>query len=328
MRPFSLIMICVLIYSCLGKHGDNRTDESFLTEDSLKGKLTDTQGANSGDCITKGGRAGDMGLKSWCWSELQVPEWDGNENEFYLYKDQIKVSNGDRWYVKQLTIDSGKLKFNLNPITPPIGTNVDGGYNYRVEITTVPWDIKHPLGTEEWFGWNYTFEKGYVIDKVNKWVFFQVHNGVIGESPQISLTISDSTSSHAGYVAGKVMVINNGNNQDYQDTGVLPIAGQSLKIVVHVIWGTEVDGLLQVWIDDVPVYDKQVSTVYPQYPWGGNAKWGIYHPRWRNKEDVQKSLDQGITHVPTSIGSLRILTRYPDHPDYGKDAYDLVQPRI
>ena len=83
--------------------------------------------------------------------------------------------------------------------------------------------------------------------------------------------------------------------------------------------------LLQVWIDDVSVYDKQVSTVYPGSPWGGNAKWGIYHHRWRNGPDVQNSLDQGITHIETFMGPLRMITRYPGDPDYGKDSYDLVK---
>ena len=141
------------------------------------------------------------------------------------------------------------------------------------------------------------------------------------------LYISDASSSNAGDVAGKILVVNNGNKYDYNDTGITPVAGQKLNIVIHVIWADASTGLLEVWIDDVNVYNKQVSTIDPDYPWGGNAKWGIYHHEWRNGEDVQKTLDQGITHVETFLGPLRVITRYPGDPDYGKDSYELVKPR-
>ena len=203
----------------------------------------------------------------------------------------------------------------------------DGGYNYRAEIRTAPWRIKHPPGTEEWFGWSFTLGDDYKIDQMNNWLFFQVHNAVSNASPQISLSISDSKSSGSGDVAGIILVINNANNRDKTDTGITPVAGQTLNFVVHVIWADANTGLLQVWIDDVIVCNKQVKTIYPDYPWAGNAKWGIYHHRWRDGDNVQESLDQGITHVETFLGSLRVITRYPGDPDYGYDSYDLVKPR-
>jgi hypothetical protein len=273
-------------------------------------------------CITDGGKAGDTGLKTWCWAEIPVPEWD-NGDDFFLYKDQIKISNSDRWYEGQLTNVGDRLKFHLNPTTPAVGE--EDGYNYRAEIRTVPWDIQNPSGTEEWFGWSYTFGEDYIIDQINKWLFFQVHNGM-SDSPQVFLYISDASSSNADHVAGKIIVANKGNSE-YHDTGIIPVAGQTLNIVVHVIWADASTGLLQVWIDDVIVYNKQVSTVYPGEPWGGNAKWGIYSHRWRNASDVQNTLDQGITHIETFMGPLRVITRHPGDPDYGKDSYELVKPR-
>jgi hypothetical protein len=84
---------------------------------------------------------------------------------------------------------------------------------------------------------------------------------------------------------------------------------------------------LQVWINDKKVYDKQVATIYSDYPWGGNAKWGIYKWPWRNAERVQQSLDQGITHLETFMGPLRMITRKPGDVDYLKDSYSEVRPR-
>ena len=70
-----------------------------------------------------------------------------------------------------------------------------------------------------------------------------------------------------------------------------------------------------------------MPTIYSEQPWGGNAKWGIYHHNWRDGADMQKSLDQGISHLETFMGPLRVITRYPGDADYGKNSYELVKPR-
>lgn len=313
MKKEMIILVLLGMYFSCSNNSNNQQDEILEPVHS--------------DCETNGGKAGDTGLKTWCWAEIPVPLWDGDGDNFFLYKDQLKISNSDRWYENQIVNDGDRLKFHLNPTTTPVGLDPSDGYNYRAEIRTAPWDIQHPSGTEEWFGWSYTFGEDYVVDQINKWVFFQVHNGISGVSPQVYLYISDASSKNAGNVAGKVLVVNNGNNPDYLDTDIIPQPGQTLDIVVHVIWADASTGLLQVWIDDVNVYNKQVSTIYPEYPWGGNAKWGIYHPRWREGADVQNSLDQGITDVETFMGPLRIITRRPGDPDYGKDSFELVKPR-
>ena len=116
-------------------------------------------------------------------------------------------------------------------------------------------------------------------------------------------------------------------NSDYQKTGIVPHAGDNLDIVIHVIWANADSGMLKVWVNGNIVYDKQVSTVYADSQWGGNAKWGIYKWPWKNADDVQNTLDQGIDHLQTSMGSLRVITRYPGDPDYGTDSYELVKPR-
>ena len=92
--------------------------------------------------------------------------------------------------------------------------------------------------------------------------------------------------------------------------------------------GDAEDGLLQIWINDVSVYDeKKIRTVYSHAPWGGNAKWGIYKWPWMVQAKVDLSAAQGITHVETFMGPLRMITRHLGDPDYGVDSYSEVRPR-
>ena len=132
---------------------------------------------------------------------------------------------------------------------------------------------------------------------------------------------------YRGHDAGEIYVVNKGNYPDNHPTGITPKAGDKLDIVVHAVWGDSSNGLLQVWINDRRVYDKQVATIYSDHPWGGNAKWGIYKWPWANENRVQQSLDQGITHLETFMGPLRMITRKPGDPDYLKDSYSEVKPR-
>ena len=111
-----------------------------------------------------------------------------------------------------------------------------------------------------------------------------------------------------------------------RERGVVPTAGITLDIVVHVVHNLGSNGLLQIWINDNKVYDKQVGTVHEWAPWGGNAKFGIYKWPWREETGVQKSLQQGITHLETYMGTLRMITRRPGDPDYGKNSYTEVAP--
>ena len=194
----------------------------------------------------------------------------------------------------------------------------------RAEIRTAPWPIKHALGTEEWFGWSYTFGEDYIIDANSEWLFHQVHNGVGGQTPLYELMVAREGLYDA--TAGEIIVKNNANTNDRVLTGVIPAAGQTINVVVHVIWDNGSKGLLQVWIDDVMVYDKQIATVRSGWEYGGNAKWGIYKWPWADEAGVNASAIAGVTHLTTSIGTLRIITRRPGDEDYLKDSYSLVAP--
>ncbi len=273
-------------------------------------------------CITNGGRAGDTGLKVWCWGDITLPEFSDRKGVSFNDK-QLTVDS--ECYEKQVTKVGDQLKFRVDPINPEVESWCSRDYNMRAEVHTEPWDIRLPKGTEEWFGWTYTFGNDYVIDQNSEWLFFQVHPGVIGISPHTELMII-SKDQYSGHDAGEIYVVNKGNYPDNHPTGLTPKAGDKLKIVVHAVWGDASNGLLQVWINDNKVYDKKVATIYSQYPWGGNAKWGIYKWPWAKDGGVQKSLEQGVTHLETFMGPLRIITRMPGDVDYLSDSYSLVAP--
>ena len=278
------------------------------------------------NCTTNGGAADDAGLKVWCWGDITLPEYSGKKGTAFSDGELVIDSECNE---KQVTKVGNRLKFSIDPENPKVGGWCSNAYNMRAEIRTAPWKIRHKIGTEEWFGWSYTFGKGYIIDKASQWMFFQVHEGTIGSNPLISLQIINDDQ-FKGHSAGEIYVVNCANNpgpNEYVATNIVPQANQTIDIIVHVIWGEDSTGLLQVWIDDKTIYNRQTRTVFASNPVGGNAKWGIYKWPWRRKESVQASKALGITNFETFMGPLRVITRKPQDPDYGKNSYATVAPR-
>ena len=298
------------------------TDDAGL-QDTATLTITVTQeSVGQIPCNVGGGKADDTGEKVWCWSDISLPNYSGSKG--------VSFSNGElvidsECYEKQVTKSGNQLKFRVNPTNPNVGSWCSRDFNMRAEIRTAPWNVKNPTGTEEWYGWSYTFGNDYEIDSNNQWLFWQVHHGVVGESPQTELMVIKDGQFN-GHSAGEIYVVNNTTSTTYNPTGITPRAGQKLDIVVHVVWGNGSSGLLQVWINGQSVYDKQVATIYSSSPWGGNAKWGIYKWPWAEQSGVQASQQQGITHLETFMGNLRIITRRPGDADYLKDSYSTVAP--
>lgn len=296
-------------------------DEGLRDTKNLVITVNEAQTGNI-ECGSGGGQAGESGEKVWCWENHAIPDYK-NSKGVTFGNGQLRVDS--ECYEKQVTITGNQLKFRIEPSRPITNTNCSRDFNMRAEVRTSPWDVRHGQGTEEWFGWSYTFGNDYVIDKKNQWKFFQVHNGIVDTSPQIGLEVINEDQFN-GHGAGEIYVTNSTTAQNYTPTAITPVAGQTIDIVVHVIWGDNSNGLLQVWIDGNKVYDRQISTVYSNQPWAGNAKWGIYKWPWSNSQGVQSSLEQGINHLETSMGSLRMITRKPGESDYGTDSYQRVAP--
>lgn len=300
------------------------SDSESTTSESDPLDSDDSDQEENQECITNGGLAGDTGLKTWCWEDIELPDYIGSKGVSFSNKELVIDSE---CYEQQVTKSGNRIRFRVNPLGPEVGNWCDNNFNMRAEIRTAPWQVRNPLGTEEWFGWSYQFGDSYEVDQNNQWKFFQVYPGPVGLGPQISLEVIHKDQFN-GHTAGEIYVVNKAGegSTKYSSTGITPKAGETLDIVVHVIWEYASKGLLQVWINDEVVYDEQIATVTDDSPWGGNAKWGIYKWPWKEGERVQKSLDQGIEYLETYLGPIRLITRKPGDPDYGKDSYSTVRP--
>ena len=299
-------------------------NQSIKPIEEVESTSNNDDSLTSRECQTKGGKSNETGLKTWCWGNVAVPS--GSTTGRDSFSDGQLALNVE-CSANQVVQEGNRLNFKLNPTNPSPANWCNNDFNLRSEIRTMPWGVKNQSGTEEWFGWDYKFEEGYKIDQTNDWLMFQVHDGVTGHSPQIGLMINRANA-HGGD-AGEIIVNTPhlSSNLRYNATGIIPVEGQELKIVVHVIWGEASTGLFEVWIDDVLVHSIQNATVYSGSNWGGNAKWGIYAHHWRNatgSSSVASSANQGITDLHTSMGALRMITRKPSDPDYKKDAYQEV----
>ncbi len=257
--------------------------------------------------------------KIWNWEQVDIPAYSWPEGTAFgdgLFVDVAFDPQG-------VTHSGNQLRFYIDPLNAPQG--MPSNFNYRSEIHTAPWPIDHPLGTEQWMGWEYTFGDDYVIDPTSPITIFQNHPGIRGLSPQIELELAALDSPRPAQ-GGEIQVVNEASS-DRIVYPIKPKAGDRLKVVIHVIYGLGKEGLLQVWLNETLYYNRKTSTVYEDYPWGGNNKWGIYHHTFNDSAaDVQSSLDIGAGKMELFMSPLRLLTRSPDHPEYGLDAYDLVKP--
>ncbi|MGI9542338.1 MAG: heparin lyase I family protein [Cyclobacteriaceae bacterium] len=268
-------------------------------------------------------------FRTWRWDQVIIPAYTWPRGTAF----------GDGLYVdaafdpKGVQIVDEKLRFVVNPNSPspPAGAKIE--HNYRSEIRTVPWPIKHPLGTEQWIGFHYEFPDDYTVDSTSPIIIYQNHPGITGLPPQFELELAAFNRPRPA-IGGEVQIVNHTNGIDpaYPHRGdrvvcaVKPLAGDTLKVVIHVVYGRDDQGLLQVWLNEQLYYDRQTSTVFSNYQWGGNNKWGIYNHTHKSGEDVTSSLRAGVTSMTIYMGTLKLLTRYPGQSQYLENAYNLVKP--
>ena len=260
-------------------------------------------------------------VKEWDWNQLILPNYDWEEGTEFGNGLAVDVSFDN----KGVQIVGNKIRFHVNPVSPHPSPDAPSKFNYRSEIRTTPWNIRHSLGTEQWIGWRYTFSDNYVIDKTAPITIYQNHPGVEGMSPQFELEIA-ALNQPLPAKGGEIQLVNAANG----DRILLPNkpqAGETLDVVILVVYGKRKKGLLKLWLNDKLVYNKITSTVYSKYPWGGNNKWGIYHHSfYDNPASVQKSIAAGAGEVELFMGPLKIITRKPNHAEYLSNAYQLVRP--
>lgn len=271
-------------------------------------------------CSTGSKSADESGAKVWCWDNISVPEEGFFDNHKLFISSHCSLG-----MVKER---EGRLYFKVNPTTPTAPATCGAEFNYRAEIREHPSDVDYPVGTEQWWGFDYKFGDDYVPDEL-PWILWQTHGSFSNPaSPMTNLQLAPTNYNGSVNPVGELFVVNNtpATGRKFTPVGIIPKAGQTLKIVIHLVWGDEGNGLYEVWIDGVQVYRKQERTVYTEQPYGGYWKIGIYKWRWKTDENVLASVQRNISELNTSIGTLRTIMRKPQDLDYGVDAYSLVFP--
>lgn len=306
------------------EEGNGGSGSNSGTEEENDDEKNDKEGKT---CVTDGGKANESGLKTWCWGDVDVPSGASNGRDLF--------SNGElalsiECSANQVIQEENRLKFVLNPTSPAPASWCKNNYNMRAEIRTMPWEVSHPTGTEEWIGWSYTWDD-YKVDPTSNYSIYQVHDGSVGTNPLVTIQVLTST---FGEPNGTLWFINSSQREagsstpfTYNNLGIVPKQGETIKFVLRIVWGGKGKGLYQLWANDVLVADVSEATVRPSNPVGGNSKFGIYYSNWRSQSNIQASASAGVTKIATSMGALKIVTRKPGDVDYGENAYSLVYPQ-
>ncbi|MGS0525490.1 PKD domain-containing protein [Zobellia nedashkovskayae] len=239
-------------------NGSDQTDASHTFETAgtyaVELTVTDAEGltntsslninvttAGNLPCSTGSGAADENGPKVWCWENISVPE-----DRFFSDHELFISSHCNPGMV---TKSGNRLRFKVNPTTPSAPSDC-GDYNYRAEIREHPSDVNYPSGTEQWWGFDYKFENDYKVDQ-QPWIFWQTHGSFSYPNfPMTNLQIGPANYGGTGGSKGELYVQNNAittGSSKYASTGIVPRAGQTIKVVIHMVWGDENSGRYQVW---------------------------------------------------------------------------------
>ena len=155
------IFILYILFSCsadLDLLQDTVLDDPGANPAQTESNLAENESPNGGTvgCTTRGGFAGDEGMKTWCWSDVSIPD-DG-----FFSNHQLFVSS--HCNSGMVTGLDNRVYFKVNPTLPAIENCGSAKYNYRAEIRDAPSDVNHPIGTEQWWGFNYKFGEDYMPD--------------------------------------------------------------------------------------------------------------------------------------------------------------------
>lgn len=270
-------------------------------------------------CSTISTARSTEGFKRWCWADLAGDVASANALDSFtggnLYRSAHYQDSGT--YVQD-----GRLHFNLIANASSL--------DYRQEIRTDAYTVL-PSNTEEWIGYNVKFDDDYVPD-INPWVMtqFKIESSSGNGQPMISLQPLPANHGGLGNALGEIAVVNAAVNQPSLDnvaTGIVPVAGGSYDIVMHIVWGDASNGRFRLWINGSLVYDKQQRVLYASEEEVGYWKVGIYQANWRNTTQVNNSIANGTSELHISIGNIRQIMRKPTHVDYAKNGYNTVAPQ-
>lgn len=232
-----------------------------------------------------------------------------------------------------------RVRFYVNPTAGAESfQGTEYPYHYRSEFTRYPWNIRLPLGTEEWIGFSYIFPtkaEGYAPNQTPVSIY-QNHGGrVEGQAthpPAFQLEIAfagqlkSPTDPHYNTpLGGEIMIVNNVRGIRFVAPGVRVVAGARLDIVMQIVYGLNKAGLFNVWINgklmefqgNATVAKGNIgSTVWPENPLGGNSKFGIYHHMLKHKNGVDKNSAGGHTSMEMWMTDWNDVFRKPGDWDY------------
>ncbi len=245
------------------------------------------------------------------------------------------------------------LHFILNPFSPAIPQGMDdsgiggqGAANYRTEILLQPFHYAYPVPSEIWLSWSYYFPTlnsvfdPYVdpnypsSDNSAEGLIHQLHVG--DGSPVVQLWM------HASWGNEIVLTILSGdaNNPAEFSTGAIGgkyplVAGQWMDFVEHVVWGTDGNGVYQLWCTVGGVTTQLFNHTGPNTfsnpedgssPYGGTPKFGIYHWFWHSTSpaNAQASVNAGCNQLEEYLGPVTMICRNPGN--YDANGYNDVYP--
>ncbi len=292
-------------------------------------------------CTSKFLASNETGSYIWCWDDIALNPNTSGPSTTITYG--LRVSQ--EWNYDLATIVDGKLRMYVDPVdfstTHTPSRNGDAG-NKRSEVFeasdgTFPstFTARKPAGTDEWLGWSVTFGDNYVPMTQYHWLFYQNKpddaDSPGNYSPPFSLNIAGGVYSGVPASVGEIVFDAEANDKNggvgVFRTGVVPVAGQTIKIVVHTIYGEGTSGTSQVWIDGVLVVDQpNIATLYTPTLGGGTNKFGVYNWNWGIQSRLNDILAQGVSHLELLIGNIKGERWQSGDAQYGTNRYNFVVP--
>jgi hypothetical protein len=202
--------------------------------------------------------------------------------------------------------DGNSLRVYLQPT--PLDKWPLGEATHRAELRPLRQNGFNPYpveGEERWYGISYLFPKSFIfapsaIEDQIHFCIAQWQHGSPGSSimdlevfgDEIWLIRHSGTSSSPKYLGGSKPLCK-----------IIP--DKWIDLIVQVRWSKQ-NGSIKIWANgDVAYAAKNIQTIYHDLNNGGGFKLGIYYWRWKDKENVRKTINAGIKNREIYIDEVR-----------------------
>ncbi len=196
-------------------------------------------------------------------------------------------------------------KFMLKP-TPladwPIGEathRAELGPKYELSVDVYPRENE-----ERWYGLSVLFPDDFIFAETDvaqdlRFSVAEWQHGSMG-SPILSLEV----------IGDKIVLVRKaGESQASEWVGPVEITSiekeKWIDIVVRTVW-SKTNGVVEIWINGENRFTGlDLQTIYHDLEVGGGYKFGINHWRWKDKDMVEMSLNEGITERTIYIDEVK-----------------------